>query len=471
MSSLHAAATAAAPFAAAPSGLAREFRATLALALPLVLTQLTQVLVHTTEVLLLGRLGPAPLAAATLAAALFHTAMMFGVGVASATAPLIAHARGARQPRQVRRVVRQGLWITLAMTLPFMAALWFARPLLAAMGQDPALLAMTEAYMRAAVWGLPFAVGFIVLRSFTSAFGRTRPVLLAALLAAAVNLPVSWALIFGRLGLPALGTVGAGIGVTVTFALMFGSLLVHCLLARPFRRYQVLGRFWRPDWAVFREILRVGLPIGGAVLMETGLFAVATLLMGLIGTAELAAHQVALQLASIAFMVPLGISHAATIRIGLAAGAGRPRGARLAGWVACGLATAFMAATAVVFWAVPGPLARLFLDPGAPGGAVALGYAVTFLRIAALFQLADGLQVIGIASLRGLKDTTVPMWLAGFGYWLVGFPICAALGFLTPLAGVGIWIGLAFALATVAVVIILRFHRLTRRLIAAAGPS
>jgi MATE family multidrug resistance protein len=455
----------AAPSTAASGLVARELRAMLALALPLALTQLAMIVVHTTEVLLLGRLGPAPLAAATLAAALFHTALMFGVGVASATAPLIAQARGAFQPRQVRRTVRQGFWVTLAVTLPCMAALWFVRPLLAAMGQDPALLPMTESYMRMAVWGLPFAVGFIVLRSFTSAFGRTRAVLAATLVAAVVNLPVSWALIFGRLGLPPLGTTGAGIGVAITFALMFTALLAHCLVARPFRRYRVLGRFWRPDWATFREILKVGVPIGGAVLMEVGLFACATLLMGLIGTAELAAHQVAIQLASIAFMVPLGISHAATIRVGLAIGAGDSPGARLAGWIACGLGAAFMAVMAVLFATMPGPLAGLFLDSRTPEGAAALGFAVVFLRIAALFQLVDGLQVIGIASLRGLKDTTVPMWLAGFGYWLVGFPICLLLGFWTPLGGTGIWIGLAFALATVALVMILRFHRLTRHLV------
>ncbi len=247
---------------------------------------------------------------------------------------------------------------------------------------------------------------------------------------------------------------------------MFTALLAHCVTARPFRRYRVLGRFWRPNWATFREILVVGVPIGGAVLLEVGLFACATLLLGLIGTAELAAHQVAIQLASIAFMVPLGISHAATIRVGLAIGAGERPAARLAGWVACGLGTAFMAAMAVLFWTLPGPLAGLFLDPGTPEGAAALGFAVVYLRIAALFQLVDGLQVIGIASLRGLKDTTVPMWLAGFGYWLVGFPICLRLGFFSPLGGTGIWIGLAFALATVAVVMILRFHRLTRHLVA-----
>ena len=180
----------------------------------------------------------------------------------------------------------------------------------------------------------------------------------------------------------------------------------------------------------------MGFPIGGAVVMETGLFATSTLFMGLIGTAQLAAHQVALQLASIAFMVPLGLSHAATIRIGLAVGAGDWPRARLAGWVACGLGTAFMARHGdPVREQRPAPLVGLFLDPATPEGAAAYAFAVGFLRIAALFQLVDGLQVIGIASLRGLKDTTVPMWLAGFGYWVVGFPICWLLGFHTSLGG------------------------------------
>lgn len=441
-----------------------ELRATLVLALPLVLTQISQILVNTTEVVLLGRLGAAPLAAATLAAALFHTALLFGIGLASATAPLVAQAKGAMQPRRIRRTVRQGLWASLAVTAPLMLALWFARPLLAAMGQDPALLPMTEAYLRFAVWGIPFAVGFIVLRSFAAAFARTHAVLLASLAAVVLNLPISWALIFGRLGLPAMGTAGAGLGAAISYVLMFLFLLIYCLRARPFRRFAILGRFWRPDWPTFREVFRVGLPIGCAVVLEVSLFAMAALLMGLIGTTELAGHQVAIQLASLSFMVPLGISNAATIRVGLAVGRGDGPGARRAGWIASGVSVAFAAVTAVLFWTLGRQLAGLFLDAGTPDGAAATARAVLFLQVAAWFQLADALQVVGIASLRGLKDTTVPMWLAAGGYWGVGLPLCLALGFLTPLAGVGIWIGLAVALAAVAVVMVRRFHRLTRGL-------
>ena len=457
------------PALAVPVGLARELRAMLVLALPLIVTQLMQILVNTTEVVLLGRLDARALAAASLGAALLHTAMMFGVGIASATAPLIAQAKGARQPRKIRRVVRQGLWVTLAVTLPLMAVLWLARPILAAMGQQAGLLVMTEAYVRTALWGLPFAVGFIVLRSFAASFGRTRAVLAAAVTGALLNVPLSWLLIFGGLGVPALGPRGAGIAVAVIYALEFVVLLGHCLTARPLRRYHVLVRFQRPDWPIFREILRVGLPIGGAVVLETGLFAVSTLLMGLIGTAQLAAHQIALQVASIAFMVPLGLSHASTIRIGLAVGAGDWRRARLAGRMACALGLSFMAAMAVLFASAAGPLVGLFLDPATADGAAAAAYAVGFLHIAALFQLADGLQVLGIANLRGLKDTAVPMWIAAFGYWAVGFPTAWLLGFHTPLAGTGIWLGLAAALATVGIIMLARFERLTRRVLAPAA--
>ncbi|MGD9509358.1 MAG: MATE family efflux transporter [Geminicoccaceae bacterium] len=457
------------PAFAASTGLARELRAMFALALPLVLTQLLQVLVNTTEVVMLGWLDARALAAASLAAALPHTAMMFGVGIASATAPLVAQAKGARQARKIRRVVRQGLWVTLAVTLPLMLVLWFVRPILTAMGQQPELLVMTEAYMRGALWGLPFAVGFIVLRSFAASFGRTRAILAAAVAGTLFNIPLSWVLIFGGLGLSPLGARGAGVAVAIIYALEFAVLLAYCLTTAPLRRYHVMVRFWHPDWPVFREILRVGLPIGGAVVMETGLFATSTLFMGLIGTAQLAAHQIALQLASIAFMVPLGLSHAATIRVGLAAGGGDWPGARLAGRVACALGLTFMALMALLFASAAGPLVSLFLDAATPEGAAATAFAVGFLHIAAVFQLVDGLQVIGIANLRGLKDTAVPMWLAVLGYWAIGFPISWFLGFHTPLAGTGIWIGLAFALTTVAATMVLRFERLTHRTMSATA--
>jgi MATE family multidrug resistance protein len=443
-------------------GLAHELRATLVLGLPLALSQVGQVLIYAVEVVLLGRLGTTELAAVTLANGVLNLSVMFSTGVAQAAAPLIAQARGARQPRLVRRAVRQGLWVVLSVTLPLAVALWFVRPVLGWMGEDPALLPLVEAYIRAAVFGLPAGAAFVVLRSFVSTYGRMRAVVLLTLAAVLVNLGLSWALIFGRLGLPALGIRGAGIGSSLSWIFLFSGMLVYCLRVRPFRRFFILARLWQADWPLYRETWRVGLPIGGALLLETGLFSATIMLMGLIGTAQLAAHQVALQLASLSFMVPLGIAIAATIRVGLAMGRRDLRAARLAGFAASGLGAVFMISMGVLFWLEAEPLVRLFIPGTALEDLAAAALAAQFLRIAALFQLFDGLQVIGISSLRGMKDTAVPMIIAVVGYWLVGFPLAVLLGFGTPLAGRGIWLGLAAALATVAVAMLLRFDHQTR---------
>jgi MATE family multidrug resistance protein len=459
------------------AALRAELGAMLALALPLALTQVGQILIHGTEVLLLGRLSPMALAAVTLAWALFHVCFIFSLGVVQATAPLIAAAKGARRPREVRRAVRQGLWVALLVTLPLGALLWFGRYPLAWMGQDPALLDGAETYLRAIAFGLPFGAGFLVLRNFVSAYGRTGAIMAATFAAVLFNIGLSWGLIFGELGLPRLEILGAGIGAAASWAFMFLVLLAYCLLARPFRRFALLGRFWRPDWRTFGEVWGLGLPIGAAMLMETGLFATSTLMMGLIGTAELAAHQVTLQLVATGFMVPLGISIAATIRVGLAMGARDPAGVRRAGWVAAALGAGFMIGMALLYWSAGERLVAFFFDPADAGTPAAVGFAAGFIAVAALFQLVDGLQVIGIANLRGMQDTAIPMWLAGFGYWVVGFPAMAVLAFATPLAGTGIWLALAIALSIVAASMLWRFRRLTapgrldRRLGTAGSPS
>lgn len=457
--------TARAPAPRSPS-LGEEAGATLRLALPMALTQLAQISIQTTEVLLIGWLGTRELAAASLGVSLFFPCLIFVIGLASAAAPLVAQARGAKRPREVRRAVRQALWATALTSLLFMVLLWHGGALLAAVGQDPALIGPTEGYLRALLWGLPFAGGFIVLRSFTGAFGHTRAFMVVTLLAVPFNALVSWALIFGPGALPALGLVGGAIGASLTQALMFVALLVHTLRHRTFRRFAILGRFWRPDWKSFALVMRIGLPIGAAMLVEGGMFAASTQLMGLLGAAELAAHQVTLQITASAFMVPLGISQAATIRIGLAAGRGDGAGALLAGRVAIAYGSVFSLAAGAVFWIVPEPLATLFLG-AADDGARAIVLAVAFLKVAAIFQLVDCLQVIGIGNLRGLRDTAVPMWIAIAGYWGLGFPACLVLGLHTPLGGAGIWWGLAVGLATVAVAMVARFERMAGRLITA----
>jgi MATE family multidrug resistance protein len=438
-----------------------EVRETARLGVPLAMAQLGQIAINTTDVLILGRLGPEALAAASLAMSLFYPSLLFAVGVVTAVAPLVAQARGARRPREVRRAVRQGLWVTAAISAPLMLLLWYVRPILAALGQDPAVLVGSQTFMHAFVWGLLPATGFVVLRCFVSAFGRTRAVIAVTFAGVGLNAVLNYGLVFGRFGLPRLELLGSGLASSLVNAGMFLALLAYAVRARPFRRYAVLGRSWQPDGAMFRTILQLGLPIGLAILLEVAMFSSAVLLMGLIGTLQVAAHQVTIQLAAAAFMIPLGIGHAATLRVGLAFGGGDPAGVRRAGLVACGLGTVFTTLSALAFWFVPHLLVGPFLDASDPEARIVAGMAIAFLQIAALFQLVDGLQVIGASALRGMSDTRIPMLYAGIGYWLVGFPSCALLAFPLGLGGAGIWFGLAIGLAATAALMMTRFWRLS----------
>lgn len=448
----------------APSRVAirAEAWATLRLAGPLAAMQLGQMAINTTDVLLLGRLGPEPLAAASLGLALFFFLFMFGLGLVSAASPLLAQAIGAARPLRARRLVQQGLPLVLLTSAPLMLAVAQGGPILRALGQDPILVAETERFLAALLWAMPAMLGVVFLRCLTTAFGTGRPALVATLVALPLNAVLAYGLIFGGLGMPRLGIVGAGLASTLTHAAMLAVLLAWCVRAPRFRRFLVPLRP-RPDRFVLAELTRVGLPIGGALLMESGLFSAASMLMGLLGTLALAAHQVTLQICATIFMVPLGIGLAATVRVGLAHGAGDHAGARLAGFVAAGLGGAIMLASALAFWLVAERLVEPFLDTGMAEGAATAATAAALLRIAAFFQLADGLQVIGISALRGLGDTRVPLALAAFGYWAVGFPVAASLGLGTALGGAGVWAGLAVALAIVAASMLYRFDRLTRR--------
>ncbi len=445
----------------------REARETLTLGIPLALSQLAQIAIQTTEVVMLGWLGPESLAAGGLAANVFFIQFLLGLGVVTAVSPIVAQIVGRPgrrgKLRDVRRVVRQGFWVATTLAVPFMIVCWQVRPIVIFFGQDPQLALKAESYMHALLWAILPALWFIVLRCFVSAFGRTRAILAVTLWGVAFNGVCGYALIFGHFGFPALGMVGAGIAAALTHSSMAALLLAHVLTDRQFRRYALLGRLWRPDWPRFREIFRIGLPIGGMWVLEGGVFAAALFLMGLISTDAIAAHQIALQCAGIAFMVPLGISQAATVRVGLAAGAGDLTQVRRAGWSAIVMGTSFMALTCLLFLLAGTFLVHLFLDPSEPANEPVAVLAAQLLIIAGLFQLFDGAQSVGAGALRGLKDTRLPLVIAVLGYWLVAFPLAIALGFGMGWEAVGIWIGLAAGLAVAALLLNLRFHWRSRQ--------
>ncbi|MCC7275429.1 MAG: MATE family efflux transporter [Alphaproteobacteria bacterium] len=436
-----------------------EVAATLRLALPLILTNLAHIAIVTTDIVMIGTLGPHALAAAALAAALEFTVWMFGVGVVTAVAPMVAQARGRGRDvvRETRRTVQQGLWAATLVSIPAMAVLAAAGPGLRAMGQDPALVADTESYIWGLLWSIAPGLWFVTLRTFLAALERPRPAAVVTVVAIFFNAAAAWSLIHGALGLPALGLFGAGVAATASSLLMGGCMAAVVALDGSIARYRVLARLWRPDWQRLRELMVIGLPIGAMMVAECALFSGATLLMGLIGTDAVAAHQIALQCAGVTFMVPLGVGQAATVRVGLAIGRGDRAGAARAGWTAFMLGVGFMAAMGLVFLTAPGPLVGLFIDRSLPEAAATVPLAIGFLFFAAVFQVFDGAQVIGAGALRGLKDTGVPMLIATVGYWAVGFPLAAGLAFAAGWGGPGIWIGLTAGLAVVALLLVTRF--------------
>jgi len=296
-----------------------------------------------------------------------------------------------------------------------------------------------------------------VLRSFLSAHGVTRPILVITILGVFINAGLNYCLMFGNFGFPRLELKGSGISTATVNLIMFLMMLGYVVWHRRYRRYHIFGNFLSIDWVRFREIFRIGTPIGLTVMAEVGLFSAAAILMGLLGTDEVAAHAVALQMTSMAFMVPLGLSQATTVRVGHAYGAGSRDGIGKAGWASIGLTLVFESLTCALFLLFPLQLVSLFLDPTHEANVRALGLAASYLLVSALFQFVDGTQAIAAAALRGLNDTKVPMIVAIVGYWLIGFPVAYLCGFVLQWRGVGVWSGLAAGLAFVAVVLTARF--------------
>jgi MATE family multidrug resistance protein len=447
-----------------------EARATLALAWPIALTNLSQMALLVTDTVMLGHYSAEALAASTLGANLYWLTMPLVFGLTMAAAPMLAQARGRklRHVRDMRRTVRQAFWAVAAAALPTWVLLWHAGWALGAMGQDPALVVQAESYLRPLMWGLAPFGWFMVLRAHLAALEQPKPAMVIAIAAIAFNALFDWLLIFGHLGFPELGIAGAGWASTASNVIMFVALAAWMRIDRRLRRFHLAGRFWRPDWPRFIELFRIGVPISAMWAFETGVFSVCALLMGYFGAASLAAHAITIQIAAMTFMVPMGISQAATARVGLAEGAGDRAGVHRAGWTAIGLCALFMSATAILLLSAPRTITALFLDAADPGAAAVLQVAPGLLMLAGVFQVFDGTQAAAAGSLRGLKDTQWPMWIAALGYWVIGIPVGAVLGFRLGWQGPGLWCGLVLGLAVVAVLLVHRWAQLSHMRVVAA---
>ena len=443
--------------------MAAELTDTLKLAAPIALTQLGQIAMMATDLAFIGRLGEDAVAAAALAGTVYFVSFTFGMGLMSAVAPLAAQAFGARNPHLIRRALRTGLWAALLIALPIMAFPLRGEQILLTLGQAGVPARLAQQYLFGLAWGVTPALWFLAIRGFMSAINRPQPILWITLAAIPANALLAYLLIYGEFGLPRLALFGAGLATTIV---NFGTFIAGLWFAtrrRPFRKYHVLGHIWRIDWALMRQLLVIGAPISVTFLLEYGLFSAAALLMGLISTVALAAHQVALQVTAILFMVPFGIALAATVRVGHAVGRNDAKAARRAGLVATllGIVLASLLTLAVV--AARYAIARAFFGETSDAGA-AVELTATLLLVGATFFVTDAVQTIVAGSLRGMNDTRIPLLVAAIGYWIIGFPCAYGLAFFAQLGAVGVWIGLSGGTAIYALLLILRFWLLAGRL-------
>ena len=441
--------------------LAIELTETLRLAVPIALTQLGQIAMMTTDIALIGRLGSEAMAAAALAHTVFFVSFTFGMGLVSALAPLAAQAFGARDPRLIRRSLRVGMWAALLISLPMMAFSFFGEPILLQLGQAPTAARLAQEYLHGLSWSILPALWFMALRGFMSAIHRPEPILWITLAAIPANAVLVYLLLYGAHGLPELGLFGAGLATSIVNLGTFLAGLWFAVRRRPFRKYQVLGRFWRVDWPLMRRLIVIGAPISLSFLLEYGLFGAAGLLMGVISTTALAAHQIALQVAAILFMVPFGIGMAATVRVGHAIGRGDAGAVRRAGYVAIWLGIVLVAILTLAVIMGRFGIAAIFLGASTDAAAA---LSATLLLVGSTFFIADGIQTVAAGALRGMNDTRIPLLFATLSYWLTGFTSAWWLGFQTPWGAVGVWIGLSVGTASYAVLLLLRFRLLAGRL-------
>ena len=439
-----------------------ELLAILRISGPLAAAYLAEIAMGITDMLFVGRLGSVELAAVGLASSVLFEILIVAVGVVSIVAVLAAEARGRGSSEGVRRAVRQGFLVALLLGVPGTIIGWNLGPVLATTGQDPQVIAFADSYLQAAAWSIIPYLLFVVLRSFVAALSRAGSIMVVTVTAIGVNALLTYGLVFGKLAMPALGVAGAGWATTITIWLMLAALVLHTATSRHFRHFHLYAAGLRVDPAVFKEIFRLGTPVAGISLLESGMFVAVSIFMGVLSASWLAANQIMFNVLAVGFVIALAVGEASGVRVAHGAGADSPRGVRTAAMTGLGLGTVCMLMSASVLWLFPQQIVSVFLDVGDAENANVVAHAVVLAGIAAVFQLFDGLQAIASRALRGMKDTLVPMWIASIGYWLFGvaggWPLCFPLGY----AAVGLWWGLALGLIITAVALVWRLMARTR---------
>jgi len=441
--------------------LRRELRPMLRLAVPVVLAELGWMTMGVVDTMMVGRIDAESIGAVSIGRALFLVVAIFGIGILLGLDTVVSNAFGAGEFRECHLALLHGVYLSLLMTLPLMAAVFGLSGLLEDWGVDPAVRDLARSYARAvSCSALPIFL-YATFRRYLQAINLVRPVMIALISANLVNVAANWVLIFGHLGLPALGVTGAAWATVLASSYMALFLIAAALLHDRQEGNRLRGLPLRPVVARLGRLLRLGLPAATQLLLEVGVFALVTVLAGRLAPAALAAHQIALNAASVTYMVPLGISAAAAVRVGQALGRKDRAGAGMAGWTALLLGASFMSLAALAFVAVPRWIVRAF---SADAQVIAAGAAL--LYVAAVFQLFDGIQVVATGALRGAGDTRTPMLWNLVGYWVLGLPVGYFLCFHAGSGVVGLWVGLSIGLIVVGSVLLRVWSRRARRWLA-----
>lgn len=437
--------------------LRKELHLSLQLASPLVAALLAQVAMELINSLMLGRLGAEALAAGGLGIAIFFMLLVICNGLFSAVGVLIARNYGGGNHSEIPQFLNHALYLACFLAIPFIGILWNAPKVLLMIGEQPVIVAMTTEFLHALVWGIPPLLAYFSLREFIAALSHTRIIMLLSLGVAPLTGLGNYILMYGKLGIPALGIAGVGYSTAFMEWVLLLVVLIYIFKNKILRPYFLFYQLRPIEWGRLLEMIKLGIPVSITMGLEVGLFSVTTLLMGYFGTNSLAAHQIALQCATLAFMFPLGIAQATAIRVGQSLGAGSVRRAKYAGYAGLILGIGVAIITAVIFVTFPTAIISLFINTHEPNYKILVTMGARFLGVLALFQLLDAIQVIMNGALRGLKDTFVPMWLGLLSYWVSGLISGYALAFIFKQGGIGLWWGLGIGIGVSGVLLLLRF--------------
>ncbi len=443
----------------------KELWIILRLAGPLIASQLAHMLMVFTDTVMMGKLGKLALAGGGLGAASYNLVSFFCVGVMAAVGTLVAIRHGANDPAGATRLTQAGLWLAWGMALVAALILWNLKPILLKLGQVEANVQLASEFLITLPLALPGLLSFMALRGFTSGLGRATPVMVISLCGVAANFGLNYAFIYGLFGLPHWGLMGIGLVTAVVTNTMALALALYIRYHRAYAAYPIHKGLMGLSHTSLNELWRLGLPIGGTYAVEVGLFTFAAFCMGAMGSTQMAAHQIALQSVSMAFMVPVGISYAVTMRIGLHYGAGNLLLARTAGRMGIAFGGLLMLSFGILFWAAPHAVISLFLDIDDPAYKDVVELAVKLLAVAAWFEILDGTQTIAMGAIRGLKQSRITFFIGLASYWMVGAPLAWGFGFIAHQGAVGVWWGLAIGLLCSAVALTYAFERKSAQLL------